>query len=177
MMGDCVHLYRATNDSRFISDASLYLTRLLSLAQNVKIDGREGLVLMDDRPSCSNDSSQFHQVAFQYMSEYYRLLTELSEEQSLNHAITRSIDLPIDVQNEIDTLYQFLKDNADSIWFNARDAKTGTFNCNWASPFKGSNDEFALQGSMNAALSALSLFAALSVPVGWSGVPIINQSE
>jgi hypothetical protein len=164
MLGDCVHLYRATNDSRFVSDASMFVNRLLAKAQHVAIDGRDGLVLMDDRPSCSNDSSQFHQVAYQYMTEYYRLLLEVNDDPS--------VKLPIDVKAEIKTLYQFLKDNVDSLWSNARDPSTGTFNCNWASPFKGPANEFALQGTMNAALSALSLFAALPAPPGWT---VINQ--
>jgi len=66
-------------------------------------------------------------------------------------------------QSDLTNLYSFLKANIDSLWLNARNQNTGTFNCNWDAPFDG-NGKDGLQGAMNAAMSAFALFATLPPP-------------
>ena len=147
MLGAAVHLYAATGDAAYLDDAAL-LAAYLMHGLNVTVHGRTVSILTNDcAGGCDDDSSQFHQVGFQYLTEYYRLLLQ-----------TGSTDAAC-------TLLQFLQDNMDSLWINARDGGEGgrgTFNCNWDSRWDGRGRD-GLQGSMNTAMSALSLFANLPV--------------
>jgi len=144
MLADAVHLYHATGNTIYLDDASLFASYLM-IGQAVTVNGTKVTILADDsNGGCDADSSQFHQVGFQYLTEYYSLLLQLNQ-----------TDAACD-------LYTFLQNNIDSLWLNARNSNTGTFNCNWDIPFDKGTE--GIQGSENTALSALSLFAALPVP-------------
>jgi len=140
--------------------------------EQVIVNGSTVTILANDcNGGCDNDSSQFHQVGFQYLTEYYRLIHQFQFQPELKseHFVHSEIDEELSIAVErvlaltpITDLYTFLKNNIDSLWNNARNATTGTFNCNWDAPFSKGRD--GLQGSMNTAVSALSLFAMLPAP-------------
>jgi len=152
MLGVAVHLYRATNDSRFLIDANGFMQRLIDTSISVKVNGRQGQVLASDGEQCSGDTSQFKQVAFQYATQFYRLLLDLNDQ---------SFDL---IKPAV--LYQFLQDNIDSLLTNAYNSKTKTWNCDWSRAYDGSikGNIDGLQGTMNGALSSIALFAGLPTP-------------
>ena len=78
MIGDAVHLYNATHDKAYLADAAL-LAGFLMRGINVTVNGTRRTILANDcNGGCDNDSSEFHQVGFQYMTEYYRLLVQLA---------------------------------------------------------------------------------------------------
>ena len=141
MLGAAVHLYKATQDKQYLADAKMY-THFLMQGQTVSINGTKKTIMRNDCGECDSDASQFHQVSFQYLTQYYRLLHQLGE--------------------PVDELYAFLQAHVDSLWINARDPQTGLFNCNWDAPF--SKGVEGAQGAMNSALSAFSLFTMLPLP-------------
>ena len=151
MIADAVHLYNATGNKTYLADAAL-LAGFLMRGINVSINGTERTILANDcGGGCSNDAAEFHQVGYQYMTEYYRLLVSLLQAGEAD-AATLAAHCEV---------FDFLQANVDSLWINARNPKTGTFNCNWDGPFTRGQD--GLQGAMNAAMSAFALFANLPV--------------
>jgi len=154
MLGAAVHLYAATLNQQYLSDSALLAGYLLK-GMNATVNGTLVTILQDDcGGGCSDDGSQFHQVGFQYLTEYYRLLYVIAQQKDPHHP---------QAQTDACALYSFLQANIDSLWLNARDKIKGTFNCNWDRPFDGKGKD-GLQGSMNAAMSAFALFAALPIP-------------
>jgi len=154
MLGAAVHLYNATLNQKYLADAALLSGYLLD-GMNVTVNGSMRAILQNDcGGGCSDDGSQFHQVGFQYLTEYYRLLYVIEVQNYQQY---------LQLQVNAAALYSFLQANIDSLWLNARDKSKGTFNCNWDRPFDGKGKD-GLQGSMNTALSAFSLFAALPLP-------------
>jgi len=154
MLGAAVHLYNATLDKSYLIDAQL-LSSFLMKGQTVSINGTQRVIMINDCDGCSNDGSEFHQVSFQYLTEYYRLLFQLQQQQQLQRRFAR-------VSAQLGELYTFLQANIDSLWLNARSNDSGLFNCNWDAPFNKGDD--GLQGTMNTAMSAFSLFATLPLP-------------
>jgi hypothetical protein len=152
MLGAAVHLYNATGSSAYLTDAALWASYLLN-GQSVSINGVSKTILNNNCGGCDGDCSQFQQVAFQYLAEYYQLLytNALSNPSSVTSAQLDSMC----------NIFNFLQNNIDSLWLNARNTTTGEFNCNWNSQFStGTN---GLQGSMNSAMSAFSQFASLPI--------------
>ena len=141
MLGDAVHLYKATQDKQYLADAKMFAGFLMQ-GQTVSINGTKKTIMRNDCDQCDGDSSQFHQVSFQYLTEYYRLLHQLGQ--------------------PVDELYAFLQAHVDSLWINARNPQSGLFNCNWDAPF--SKGVEGIQGAMNGAVSAFSLFSTLPLP-------------
>ena len=160
MLGDAVHLYHATNDSQYITQARFLASYLLNTAINTTINGTTARIMADDAANgCSDDVAEFHQVGYQYLTEYYRLLVQLA--QSGGSEVVEGGELGW-VVDETCELYEFLQANVDSLWLNARHNYNGTYvyDCN----FSGRNEgKPGLQGSMNQAVSAFSLFADLPV--------------
>ena len=152
MIADAVHLYNATSDARYLPDLALIAGFLLR-GTNVSVNGTSRTILTNDcGGDCDNDSSEFHQPGYQYLTEYYRLLVQIIKGGKATPQL-------LDAHCE---LYDFLQANVDSLWLNARNPQKGTFNCNWDAPYKGRGKD-GLQGAMNAAMSAFSLFANLPV--------------
>lgn len=159
MIGDAVHLYRATNNTQYLTEARFIAAHLLNIGQNVSVNGTTRRIMADDAAGgCSDDVAEFHQVGYQYLTEYYRLLVQLAAEGRAGEGSGLEW-----VADEACGLYEFLQANVDSLWHNARHQLNGTtvYDCN----FSGRNEGRAgLQGSMNQAVSAFSLFADLPVP-------------
>lgn len=89
----------------------------------------------------------------QYLMDYYNLLYAQINANK-NGASQAQID-------QVCGVYNFVKSNVDALWNLARNTNTGTVNCNWNAPYSSGTD--GLQASMNAALSATSLFASLPI--------------
>ena len=167
LLGDAVHLYTATNDSTYVDEARFLAGYLIDSGMNVSVNGTVQRILADDAGNgCSGDVSEFHQVGYQYLTEYYRLLVSLAVRGEV--AAGSGSEWVVDEACE---LYEFLQSNVDSLWQNARHSWNGSvvYDCNWS----GSNEGMpGLQGSMNQAVSAFALFADLpvySVEVGGGG--------
>ena len=156
MLGDAVHLYHATNDTTYLTQARFLASYLVNTAINVTVNGTQRAILADDAAGgCSNDVAEFHQVGYQYLTEYYRLLVDVAG----RGGEAGGQDW---VVNEACAMYDFLQANVDSLWSNARHSYNGTwvYDCNWSGRHEGTP---GLQGSMNQAVSAFSLFADLPV--------------
>ena len=153
VLGAAVHLYNLTHDVTYLNDAALFTSYLLNNGRQVTINGTSATILANDCNGCDGDCSQFHQVGFHYLQEYYNLLLTLN---------LQSASTPTSTQlDAMCNLYTFLQHNVQSLWLNARDPSTGFFNCNWDAQFTtGTN---ALQGSMNSAVSAFALFASTPI--------------
>ena len=158
LLGDAVHLYTATNQSQYVDEARFLAAYLVNSGMNVSINGTTRRILADDAANgCSNDVAEFHQVGFQYLTEYYRLLLSLAMggEAGVGSGMEWVVDESCD-------MYDFLQANVDSLWQNARHEWNDTYvyDCN----FSGANEGVpGLQGSMNQAVSAFALFADLPV--------------
>ena len=158
MLGDAVHLYHATNDSRYVDEARFLAAYLVNSGMNVSINGSTRRILADDAGNgCSNDVAEFHQVGYQYLTEYYRLLLQLSTSGQARAG--SGLEWVVD---DACAMYDFLQANVDSLWQNARHSVNGTtvYDCNFSGRNEGTP---GLQGSMNQAVSAFSLFADLPV--------------
>ena len=119
MIGDAVHLYNATKDKQYLTDAAL-IAGFLQRGINVSVNGTVRTILANDcNGGCDNDTAEFHQIGFQYLVEYYRLLVQLL---LAGEGDAKMMDAHCD-------LFNFLQANIDSLWLNARDAEKGTFNC------------------------------------------------
>ena len=153
MLGAAVHLYQATNTASYLTDAALWASYLLA-GQSVNVNGTQRTILNTDcGGGCDGDCSQFHQVSFHYLTEYYSLLYQ--QAQASGTSVTQA------QLNSMCNVYTFLQANIDSLWINARSTSSGLYNCNWNTQFStGTN---GLQGSMNSAMSAFALFASLPV--------------
>ena len=158
MLGDAVHLFRATNDTKYVDEARFLAAYLVAVGQNVSVNGTTRRILADDAANgCSDDVAEFHQVGFQYLTEYYRLLLDLASSGRAGQGSGMEW-----VADGACDMYEFLQANVDSLWLNARHEVNGThvYDCN----FSGKNEgEAGLQGSMNQAVSAFALFADLPV--------------
>lgn len=149
-LGAATHLYKATGQASYLTDAALFASYLLNgqtLSNGAKI-------LNNDCGSCDGDCSQFHQVSMQYLMEYYNLLYS-----NLNKSDQGQVDALCNV-------YNFVKNNVDALWNYARNTGTGSVNCQWNqgwSSSQGGTD--GLQGSMNSAMSAAAQFASLPIYV------------
>ena len=153
MLGAAVHLFQQTSTASYLTDAALYASFLLN-GKQVQVNGTTRTILNDDcGGGCDGDCSQFHQVAFHYLTEYYTLLYQRAQQSGTS--VTQS---QLDAMCNV---YTFLQANIDSLWQNARNKASGLYNCNWGSAFStGTN---GLQGSQNSAMSAFSLFASTPV--------------
>ncbi|KAG9023492.1 hypothetical protein FRB95_013002 [Tulasnella sp. JGI-2019a] len=153
-IGAAVHLYLATGTASYLTDAALFTSYLLSSAQTVTVNGASVQILANNCGGCDGDCSQFHQVAMQYLMDYYNVLYNIA---NANKATT--------IQAQVDAacnLYEFLQHNVDALYNLARDTTKGSVNCNWNQLWNGQGTD-GLQGSMNSAVSATSLFASLPV--------------
>ena len=158
MLGDAVHLYHATNDTTYVNEARFLASYLVNVGQNVSINGTSRRILADDATGgCSNDVAEFHQVGYQYLTEYYRLLVELATSGTVG--MGSGMEWVVD---DACDMYDFLQANVDSLWQNARHDWNGTtvYDCNFSGKNEGTP---GLQGSMNQAVSAFALFADLPV--------------
>ena len=122
---------------------------------SVTVNGTSRTILVNDCGACDGDCSQFHQVSFHYLTEYYALLNTIA------HSAGSSV-----TQAQLDAMcnvYTFLQSNIDSLWQNARNSNSGLFNCDWDAQYNPSlqNNINGLQGAENSAMSAFSLFASL----------------
>ena len=152
MLGAAVHLYQQTNQAAYLTDAALWATYLLN-GMTVTVNGTSRVILNNDCGGCDGDCSQFHQVSFHYLTEYYSLL--YSQAVSSGSSVTQS------QTDALCNVYAFLQSNIDSLWQNARTASSGLYNCNWDSQFSSGTN--GLQGAQNSAMSAFALFASLPV--------------
>ncbi|KAG8887699.1 hypothetical protein FRB98_009144 [Tulasnella sp. 332] len=138
-IGAAVHLYLATGTASYLTDAALFTSYLMNSAQIVTVNGASVQILPNNcGGGCDGDCSQFHQVAMQYLMDYYNVLYNIA---NANKATT--------TQAQVDAacnLYEFIQHNVDALYNLARNIGTGTVNCNWNQQFTSGTD--GLQGSM-----------------------------
>ena len=134
MLGASVEMYRLTKNTTYLNIAQK-IVDFIRTAETI-LDTKYGTVLFDGS-GCSGDCNEFKGITFRYLTEFYKLQTELN------------------LTGDRDSL-AFLQSNVNALWNLARNSNN-LFATNWLGPPLAIGQS-CYQSQQNSAVMALNLF-------------------